>query len=89
MAERTVGNTQIAGDLGLRLTARLHEMNCFQLEFFRIGSYGSLHDLFPFWKALSSSLPSLFPGSRPRVTLLKSGMNLASLPKREAKNKLV
>src|SRR5258708_16949002 len=74
MAERGVRNPQVARDLGLRFSARLHELYGFQFEFLRVGSCHFLHDLDPLWRA--PLLPYYHPhflGSRPLEALSRSG----------------
>src|SRR5258708_2964158 len=59
MVKRTVGNPQIAGNLGQRFVAGFHQLNRFQFELFRKRSLSLLHGLFPSWRmSTSSSLPS-------------------------------
>ncbi len=59
MVKRTVGNPQIAGNLGQRFVAGFHQLNRFQFELFRKRSLCLLHGLFPSWSmSTSSSLPS-------------------------------
>ncbi len=59
MVKRTVGNPQIAGNLGQRFVAGFHQLNRFQFELFRKRSLCLLHGLFLLWRmSTSSSLPS-------------------------------
>ena len=59
MVKCTVGNPQIAGNLGQRFVAGFHQLNRFQFELFRKRSLCLLHGLFPSWRmSTSSSLPS-------------------------------
>src|SRR6266516_234584 len=67
MVKRTVGNPQIAGNLGQRFVAGFHQLNRFQFELFRKRSLCLLHGHFPSWRlSTSSSLPS--PLSRVKTT---------------------
>src|SRR6266849_9614530 len=68
MVKRTVGNPQIAGNLGQRFVAGLHQLNRFQFELFRKRSLCLLHGLFPSWRmSTSSSLPSPLSRVKTRV----------------------
>src|SRR5258708_2847382 len=72
MVKRTVGNPQIAGNLGQRFVAGFHQLNRFQFELFRKRSLGLLHGLFPSWRtSTSSSLPS--PLSRVKTSCYLHG----------------
>src|SRR5258708_26120500 len=96
MVKRTVGNPQIAGNLGQRFVAGFHQLNRFQFELFRKRSLSLLHGLFPSWRmSTSSSLPS--PLSRVKTikplsllrrephageTMVQSNVQLEILPRR-------
>jgi hypothetical protein len=90
MVKRTVGNPQIAGNLGQRFGAGFHQLNRFQFELFRKRSLGLLHGLFPSRSmSTSSSLPS--PLSRVKTRwrlLLASSVQRLSLRLEEEKEVL-
>src|SRR5579859_1533582 len=55
VVKRTVGDPQIAGNLGQRLAAGFHQLNRFQFELFRKRALRLLHRLVPLWRTSTSS----------------------------------
>src|SRR6266702_1569254 len=66
--QRALSNPEIPCNLGLRLLARVDEMDRFLLKFLGVGSLGLVHDLFPSCGGLLPQVYLLhFSGSRPRI----------------------